>query len=386
MSAPSQGSPGWPGPSAPPTEPLQQGGPGPSAPSVAAFQREPGPSAPPTVALQGEPGSFSHAAARNLWGPELDLVPTRSFPELIHAVVSGRARWGIVPVENTLAGSVQGNLDLILRNDLQVVAETRVRVRLCLVAPPGSTLTDLRTAASHPVALQQCQAFFAAHPGLEPVAAWDTAGSIRDLMGGGAEYDAAIGSELAAEIYGGRILVREMEDDKENHTRFFAVSKRGWESVGEPESEGRPESGLTRKPESAGEAKSTAQPGPESTRGPESEWRPESEGEPESESLREPAVSREEESTPRNPKTSLAFVVAHEPGSLYRALGVFAHGGVDLMKLESRPIPGRPWEYRFFTDVRGSPGGKLGECLEELAGMTTEFRVMGCYPEWTEAD
>lgn len=359
MSAPSQGSPGWPGPSGPPTEPLQG---------------EPGPSAPPTVALQGEPGSFSHAAARNLWGPELDLVPTRSFPELIQAVVSGRARWGIVPVENTLAGSVQGNLDLILRHDLKVVAETRVWVRLCLVAPPGRTLPDLRRAASHPVALQQCQAFFAAHPGLEPVAAWDTAGSIRDLMAGDAEYDAAIGSELAAEIYGGRILVREMEDDKENHTRFFAVSTRG------PESAGVPVPDSTRGPESAGEAKSTAQPGPESTRGPETEERSESE------SLREPAVSREGEPTPRNPKTSLAFVVAHEPGSLHRALGVFAHGGVDLTKLESRPIPGRPWEYRFFTDVRGSPGGKLGECLEELAGMTTELRVMGCYPEWTEAD
>jgi prephenate dehydratase len=150
------------------------------------------------------------------------------------------------------------------------------------------------------------------------VAVYDTAGSVRDLMAGSAPYDAAIGSDLAARIYGGQILMEEIEDDRENHTRFFAVSL----SDGEPGGE--------------------------------------------------------------NPKTSLAFVVAHEPGSLYRALGVFARRGVDLTKLESRPIPGRPWEYRFFADVRGSPDDGLGPCLEELEAMASELRMLGCYPEWTE--
>jgi prephenate dehydratase len=135
-------------------------------------------------------------------------------------------------------------------------------------------------------------------------------------MTGTAPYDAAIGSELAARIYGAEVVREEIEDDRENYTRFFAVST---------------------EPGSA--------PG-----------------------LR--------------PKTSLAFVVAHEPGSLHRALGTFAHRGVDLTKLESRPIQGRPWEYRFFADVRGDSHGDLSACLDELRSLAAEVHVLGTYAEW----
>jgi prephenate dehydratase len=259
-------------------------------------------------------------AADRLFGAGIALVPTRTFDELFDAVLSGRARRAVVPVENTLAGSVQGNLDRILRHGLHVVAETRIRIRLCLAAPPGTALFDIHTAASHPVALQQCQAFFATHPEVEPVPVYDTAGSIRDLMSGTASYDAAIGSELAVRLYGARVLVEEIEDDPENHTRFFAVSR-----VPEPAPGG-------------------------------------------------------------SPKTSLAFVVPHEPGSLHRALGVFADRGVDLTKLESRPIPGRPWEYRFFTDVRGDARADLRGALEELGRLATELTVLGTYAECERAD
>jgi prephenate dehydratase len=222
----------------------------------------------------------------------------------------------MVPVENTLAGSVQGNLDRILRDSLHVVAETTVRIRLSLVAPPGTTLDDLRKAASHPVALQQCQAFFTAHPRVEPVAVYDTAGSVRDLMAGRGAYDAAIASSFAARLYGADTLMEEIEDDKENFTRFFAVS-------------------------------------------------------------RDPA------GIPSGPaKTSFAFVVAHSPGSLHQALEVFARRGVDLTKLESRPIPGRPWEYRFFADVRGQLTGEVGDCLHDLGGLASDLHILGCYPEW----
>jgi prephenate dehydratase len=273
-----------------------------------------------SVAIQGEPGAFSHMAVERLFGPGVGLVPTRTFDDLFEALLTGRAGRAMVPVENTLAGSVQGNLDRIVRHGLHVVAETRVRIRLCLAAPPGTVLSEIRGAASHPVALQQCQAFFAAHPEVEPVPVYDTAGSIRDLMAGGAPYDAAIGSELAVRLYGAQILVEEIEDDPENHTRFFAVSR-----VPEPVGGG-------------------------------------------------------------NPKTSLAFVVHHEPGSLHRALGVFAHRGVDLTKLESRPIPGRPWEYRFFADVRGDARGELGEALQEMERLATELTVLGTYAECERAD
>lgn len=270
------------------------------------------------VAIQGEPGAFSHLAAEHLFGPDIELIPTRSFDALFNAVVTDQANRAMVPVENTLAGSVQGNLDRILHHDLHVVAETQVRIRLCLVAPPGQALSEIRTAASHPVALQQCQTFFRRHPHMEPVAVYDTAGSIRDLMLGEAPYDAAIGSSLAARIYGAETVSEEIEDDAENYTRFFAVSA---ETVDAPRT---------------------------------------------------------------NPKTSLAFVVAHEPGSLHRALGVFAQRGIDLMKLESRPIPGRPWEYRFFADVRGDPLTELGDCLEELGESAAELQLLGCYSECEE--
>lgn len=308
MTPASRSDPPWPTHGAPASVPQGPGRPGPGKERAL------------SVAIQGEPGAFSHMAVERLFGPGIELVPTRTFDGLFDAVVSARARHAMVPVENTLAGSVQGNLDRIVRHALHVVAETRVRIRLCLAAPPGKALSDIRTAASHPVALQQCQAFFAAHPEVEPVPVYDTAGSIRDLMSGGAPYDAAIGSELAVRLYGARVLVEEMEDDPENHTRFFAVSR-------EP----------------------GAAPG-------------------------------------GKPKTSLAFVVPHEPGSLHRALGVFAERGVDLTKLESRPIPGRPWEYRFFADVRGDAGGELREALGELGRLATELAVLGTYPECERAD
>ncbi len=240
------------------------------------------------VAIQGEPGAFSHTAVEQLYEERYELYPTRTFDELFLAVVSGKAHRAVVPVENTLAGSVQGNLDRILRHSLHVVAETRARIRLCLVAPPGKTLSDIQAAASHPVALQQCQSFFREHPGVEPVPVYDTAGSIRDLMSGEGAYDAAIGSDLAARIYGGQILAKEIEDDPENYTRFFSVSS---------------------------------------------------------------------------------------------TLGVFAERGVDLTKLESRPIPGRPWEYRFFADVRGDAEAELEECLAELGRLAPELTVLGSYTE-----
>jgi len=277
-----------------------------------------GPGSGLSVAIQGEAGAFSHLAARQLFGGDLGLVPTRTFDDLLDAVAEGRAERGMVPVENTLAGSVQGNLDRILERSLHVVGETRVRIRLCLVAPPGVTLSEIRAAASHPVALEQCRSFFAFHPRLEPLAVYDTAGSVRDLMAGKTPYGAAIASGLAARIYGARILLEEIEDNPENHTRFLAVATK-------------------------------------------------------------PLAER-----PSPSKTSLAFVISHEPGSLHRALGVFARRGLDLTKLESRPIPGRPWEYRFFADVRDGAGGDLPEALVELQGQTTHLHVLGTYREWDD--
>ncbi len=267
------------------------------------------------VAIQGERGAFSHAAGIQFFGSEVEVLPLRTFEELFEAVSDGRVDYAVVPVENTLAGSVQRNLDLLVQHTLHATAETRVPVRLCLVAEPARRREDIRSAASHPVALQQCHRFFTTHPAIEARVAYDTAGSVKDLLEGRAGYDAAIGSALSAELYGGEILVEGLEDDPGNFTRFFAVA-------------------------------------------------------------REPAHPAED-----GAKTSLVFTLAHRPGSLHHALACFADRGVDLTRLESRPIPGHPWEYRFYADLRGVPLSVQNECVEAMRSVAGEVRILGQYPE-----
>src|SRR5216110_1346661 len=182
---------------------------------------------PDAVAIQGEAGSFSHAAALATHGPLLRLVPCATFVELFRAVQGGAATSGVVPIENTLAGSVHENYDLLSAHALHVVAETELRIRHCLIASPRTRLSDVRRVASHPVALAQCRRFFATHPHLVAVPSYDTAGSVRNLIAGEghANADAAIASALAAELYGGEVLAEGLEDHVENYTRFLVIAR-----------------------------------------------------------------------------------------------------------------------------------------------------------------
>lgn len=268
------------------------------------------------VAIQGEAGSFSHAAAHEALGPDLLLVPCPTFEELFRAVEAGHATRGVVPIENSLAGSVYEAYDALGAHALHVVGETQVRVRHCLVVRPGTALGDVRRVASHPVALAQCRRFFVDHPGVAAVPAYDTAGSVRDLLAGRQEADAAIGSALAATLYGGEVLLEGLEDHPENYTRFLVVAR---------------------------------EPGPQVG----------------------------------TSKTSLVFTLPNVPGSLHRAMGVFANRGLDLTKMESRPLMGRPWEYVFYLDVLGDPRGAVAEALAELAELARDLRVLGAYPART---
>jgi prephenate dehydratase len=179
------------------------------------------------VAIQGEAGAFSHEAAHKLLGPEIQLVPCRTFSDAFHAVLSGNADRAVMPVENALAGPVVESLDLLWSSGLTVLGETRVRIRLCLSAPVGVALEDVRSVASHPVALKQCRNLFEQNPLMEPVVVYDTAGGVRDLIAGSVEYDAAISSRLAAELYGAHVLQVEVEDDHRNYTRFFELAAQG---------------------------------------------------------------------------------------------------------------------------------------------------------------
>ena len=176
------------------------------------------------VAIQGEAGAFSHEAAHKLLGPDIQLVPCRTFSEAFHAVSSGEADRAVMPVENALAGPVVETLDLLWSSGLAVLGETRVRIRLCVSARPGMALEAVRSVASHPVALKQCSNLFEQNPQMEPVVVYDTAGSVMDLMQGSVEYDAAISSQLAAELYGAHLLQTDVEDDHRNYTRFFKLA------------------------------------------------------------------------------------------------------------------------------------------------------------------
>src|ERR1700738_2083837 len=175
------------------------------------------------VAYQGEAGAFSENAARRLLGAEITGVPCHSFEDMFASVGSGNADCCVTPIENSLAGSIHRNYDLLLTSALTIGGETHLRIVHNLIAPPGVLLDDVRRVYSHPVALAQCGRFLRQHPEMEAVPMHDTAGAVRGVMERRQSGDAAIASEAAANLYGGVILQTNIEDDAQNFTRFFLL-------------------------------------------------------------------------------------------------------------------------------------------------------------------
>ncbi len=276
------------------------------------------------VAYQGERGAFSEAAARRLLGSEVTAVPCHSFETMFASVTRGDAHCCVAPIENSLAGSIHRNYDLLLSSNLTIAGETNLRVVHNLIAPRGVEAGDLRRVISHPVALAQCTRFLAAHPELEPVPVHDTAGAVRLVVEQAREQGrgdtAAIASDSAAEIYGAHVLERSIEDNAQNFTRFLLLLPSG------------------------------AQPP----------------------RLREAA---------RRWKTSLVFRTENKPGALFRALGAFAIFDIDLSKIESRPVEGRPWEYSFYLDIAGRrEDAAVARALANLGEIAEMVKVLGSYP------
>jgi prephenate dehydratase len=178
------------------------------------------------VAIQGERGAFSEIAARQLIGPDVEVVGCARFDDVFQSLKTGRVRVAVIPIENTLHGSVHENYDHLLKYGFPIVGETNVRIVHNLIAPPGVSLAKVKRVFSHPVALNQCLDFLAANPGFERVPFYDTAGSVKMLMEDGLKDAAAIASAAAAENYGARILRRSIEDDRQNYTRFFLLGDR----------------------------------------------------------------------------------------------------------------------------------------------------------------
>jgi prephenate dehydratase len=267
------------------------------------------------IAIQGESGSFSHEAALKLV-PGATILPSALSADVFAKLTDGRADAAVIPIENSLAGSVSEHFDLLLDNDVTVVRETLLRIHHNLIAIPGANVEEIDRVFSHPVALAQCRRFIAEHPRMEAFAFYDTAGSVKQLMELRDRHAAAIASEAAALYYGAQILEAGIEDNPQNYTRFFLVRRRADAQI-------------------------------------------------------DPAAN----------KLSLAFSVANKPGSLVSVLNELAALGVNMTKIESRPVQGKPWEYIFYVDCQVESGAIGNSVLDALAKHCAKLKELGRYPD-----
>jgi prephenate dehydratase len=272
------------------------------------------------AAYQGTRGANSEDAAMSLLSPAANLLPRDTLEDVFNAVTRGEARYGVVPIENTLAGSIHRCYDLLFEHDLKIVGETVRHINFALIAPPGVAFNEVRKVLSHPVALAQCEHFFRQNPQIQPVSVYDTAGAVESVIREGSKDSAAVASRRAAEVYGGVILADSLQDHAENYTRFLLITPSG----------------------------STA-----------------------------PAAS------PGEYKTTIVFSVGNAPGALYHSLRPFAERKIDLAKIESRPLRGSPFEYLFYLDLIGrADSTPVAEALSELGALAKSVRVLGTYPRF----
>lgn len=269
------------------------------------------------AAFQGELGAFSHQAVHKLLGEGAEAVPVERFEQVFRRLVAGEVDAAVIPVENTLHGSVTENYDHLLHFDVRITGEANLRIVHNLIAPKGVRRSALGRVYSHPVALNQCLDFLAANPDLEKQPYYDTAGSVKMIVEQRLTDAAAIASAMAATIYGARILKRSIEDDRQNYTRFFLLQKPGERLLLDP----------------GGER-----------------------------------------------KTSLVFTTRNTPGALFRALSAFALRDLSLTKIESRPLRGKPWEYLFYVDVLGDVAeARMQKALGHIEELADFLKVLGTY-------
>ena len=270
------------------------------------------------VAIQGERGSYSEEAAARYYG-DMEVVPCRWFSDAFEAIVAGRAECGVIPIENSQAGSINDTYDLLLQHDLPIVGEVDLPVRHCLLTMPGVALSDVKRVYSHPQALAQCEEYIA-QIGAEKVATQDTAGSARLLRENGWRDAAAIASARAGVLYDLQVAAEGIQTNANNRTRFVVLE-----------------------PNPA--PPSVASPGADKY------------------------------------KTSIVFVTPNVPSSLYQCLGVLATRGINLVKIESRPYRPKPWDYVFYVDFDGHVADpRIREAMDELRARAEFLKILGSYP------
>ena len=263
------------------------------------------------LAYQGEPGAYSEAAARQFGGDHIETLPCKSFDEVFEAVVKKRATHGVVPLENSIGGTIHRNYDLLVEHELPIVGEVELKVEHCLMVLPGVRMEDIQVVHSHPQALAQCERYLK-DLGVTVEAVYDTAGGAKLIREGELRHAAAIASRRAAEVFQLEVLQEGLQDFDTNITRFFIIARQ--------------------------------------------------------------AVTEGAD------KTTIAFALPNAPGALFRALSVFALRNIDLTKLESRPLRGRPWEYMFYADLAVSRDDlQCARALVNLAEFARWVRTLGTY-------
>jgi len=275
------------------------------------------------VAYQGEPGAFGEEAVIGWFGERVEPVPVATFSEVCSAVETGSADAGVLPLENSLAGTVGDALDALANGRLRVVGEVLLPIRHQLLVREGVSLGEIRQVRSHWQALAQCERFLASR-GWEVIPAADTAGAARELAKSGGRATAAIASNSAATLYGLDVAAADIQDADHNLTRFAILAPEGAAS--------RPEPAGALAPRSGGH------------------------------------------------ETLITFETGHRPGDLYRALGSLADAGINLSRIESRPSGDGPWRYRFLVQVAGDADAPpLADALIGLRAHTSSMRVLGTF-------
>ena len=293
------------------------------------------------VAIQGERGSFSHEAAEKMLS-RCTVVPCARSAEVFDRVENGSVQAAVIPIENTLAGTVAEHADLLVVRDVFIQAEYLLRIVHNLIAAPGVKLKSLKRVMSHPIALDQCRDFLRRHPHIEAVPFYDTAGSVKHVIANQLSDAAGIAGRQAAREYSGKVLQASIEDDKRNFTRFFLIRKSAGVGKKNPHfSQNRGEVGHPSNTFSYGYQRMI------------------------------PSGAN---------KTSIAFQVKNLPGALFKSLSVFALRDISLSKIESRPMRGRPWEYVFYVDFLRGDDEPARNALRHLGEVAEFVKVLGIYP------
>ncbi len=275
------------------------------------------------VAIQGEAGCFHDAAAREFFaGEHISIVPCETFHDLFDVMCNDASMFGIVAIENTIAGSLLQNHELLRQSNLTVIGEHKKYISHSLAALPGQRIEDIFEVNSHPIALRQCEQYLRRHPQMKLVETNDTAGSAKVIAEKGLRGHAAVCGRYAAELYGLEVLDDDIQTNKRNFTRFLALA--------------------------------------------------------------DPTTASELMGNRRVDKASLAFTLPHSQGSLSAVLTIFSFYGMNLTKIQSLPIIGREWEYRFYIDLTYQDYTRYRQSIAAVRPLLNDFKILGEYEEYKD--